>query len=115
MEKNWQDMSPADIMNTLLGPEKDSFLTRMMRLGVEDGIEYSDVVDALVSRMNPLMSAEGAHDYELDIRIIREYERYIIKEDWENSSRPDFQTDFYNYAFYGIRGYVDRRGLFKQV
>ncbi len=106
-------MSPTEILNILLDEEKrDEFLAE--KLWAES--DYNDTVDSIVNRIMPNKRfLSPLQNYPLYVDLIHQFEKYIDKQDWRERDHNDFDTEFYNYAFYGIRGYVENCLWYKKT
>ena len=116
IDKEWNDMTAADVANTLLDDKKrDEFIVRIMGLAYDDGADWNDAIDEITTRIDPVsMDTATAQDYERFMRVIDEFEKYIDHDDWR-PGKDGFRMDWYSYAFYGIRGYIEQHGLTKRI
>lgn len=111
---NLNAMDAYQITDALLDKEKrDEFLRDVL----EDSDNYNEAVDAIVNRIRPIPSLESPLiNYPEYINLIHTYEKYIDGKDWNEREVTDFDLDFYSYAFYGIRGYIEKNmGLQKLI
>ena len=106
MPYDLKSMSSIEVINLLLNKEKrNKFLEEMLR----DEENYNEVVDGIVDRIMPYKSRSPLpQNYQMYVTVNREYERYINGEDWHDRELGDFDDDFYSYAYYGIRGYIEQ-------